>query len=833
MKFIHSVALYGSASLLAVASPAFAQSTGSVDFEKDIVVTARVSDPQLGGVITPLTTKAKAALDQSWITRQTPGQTVNDMINYLPGVNFQNNDPYGSAGGTLTIRGFDATRISETFDGVTLNDDGNYALYASELLDSEVIDSVTVSLGSTDVDSPTSSASGSTVNFRSHEASDDFHAKMSGSAGSDDFFRVFGMIDTGRFGPFGTKAWASASTTQNNSPFNNYGKIKKDEYNAKIYQPLGSNGDFISLAGFYVKLRNNFSGSVPLSNVPLAADSGAGLTGMPSSYSTSYYTYAGCTTTPAVAGHADAANSCGSAYDYRANPTNIGNIRAAARITITPQLVWTIDPSYQITKANGGGTVVASEGTLAGSTGFIGGKYYFGRDLNGDGDTLDSVRLLAPSETMTHRVALTSSLRYDVAPHQSLRLAYAYSHSAIAQTGELNTINANGSPTDVFPADAPLVDASGNVVQKRDTHSVATLNQISGEYRGKFLDNKLSLDIGVRAPFLTRDLTNYCFIRNAGGSVTCAFGAAQAAYATANPTYAAPQARSFSYNAVLPNAGLTYKLPWGSEAFFNYSKGYSAPQTTALYQAFWFPSSDSASQVKPEKTDNFDLGYRYASHTLTAQVDLWYTHFTNRLGTAYNPTDSTSIYSNLGTVNRYGIDGNVAWKPNHYLTAYAFGSWLHSRIEDNVQSSATGFLATAGKFESGVPQSSFGGRLQGNYGPLTIGAEVKRTGPRYVNDQNLPYTSLGNAPVVADGTVVYGAKTPAYTVVDLDVRFALTAVGLNDRSYFQLNATNLFNQFYVGGFSGTTSSTQTYTGTLTNAQIGAPRAVMGTLVFGY
>ena len=125
----------------------------------------------------------------------------------------------------------------------------------------------------------------------------------------------------------------------------------------------------------------------------------------------------------------------------------------------------------------------------------------------------------------------------------------------------------------------------------------------------------------MRAPFLTRDLTNYCFIRNAGGSVTCAFGAAQAAYATANPTYAAPQARSFSYNAVLPNAGLTYKLPWGSEAFFNYSKGYSAPQTTALYQAFWFPSSDSASQVKPEKTDNFDLGYRYASHTLTnAQI---------------------------------------------------------------------------------------------------------------------------------------------------------------------------------------------------------------------
>jgi iron complex outermembrane receptor protein len=81
--------------------------------------------------------------------------------------------------------------------------------------------------------------------------------------------------------------------------------------------------------------------------------------------------------------------------------------------------------------------------------------------------------------------------------------------------------------------------------------------------------------------------------------------------------------------------------------------------------------------------------------------------------------------------------------------------------------------------------------------------------------------------------VAYAAKTPSYTTVDLDARVALGAVGLNDRSYLQVNVTNLFNQYYVGGFSGTFNNQISYTGSYTNAQIGAPRAAIATLVLAY
>ena len=111
---------------IALPTAAFAQSTGTQEFEEKIIVTG-TRQQAVGGVQTPDTSKAKAVLTQEYIARQTPGQTVLDTINAVPGVSFQNNDAYGSSGGTLTIRGFSSDRISLTFDGIPLNDSGNYA----------------------------------------------------------------------------------------------------------------------------------------------------------------------------------------------------------------------------------------------------------------------------------------------------------------------------------------------------------------------------------------------------------------------------------------------------------------------------------------------------------------------------------------------------------------------------------------------------------------------------------------------------------------------------------------------------------------------------------
>ena len=63
-----------------------------------------------------------------------------------------------------------------------------------------------------------------------------------------DFRRIFGMVQTGKFTPWGTKAWFAASRNLYDH-WRGDGKIDKWQVNGKIYQPLGSNGDFISPAG--------------------------------------------------------------------------------------------------------------------------------------------------------------------------------------------------------------------------------------------------------------------------------------------------------------------------------------------------------------------------------------------------------------------------------------------------------------------------------------------------------------------------------------------------------------------------------------------------------
>lgn len=867
-QFLASVAI----AAIILPGSAFAQSTGTIDAENEIIVTASTVDRGVGGVATPDTTKAKAVLTQEFIERQLPGQSINDIINQLPGVSFQNNDAFGSAGGKLSIRGFDNTRISQTFDGVPLNDSGNYALYSSQQLDSELIEQVNVNLGSTDVDSPTAAASGSTVNYRTRKPYEEFGAKLVGSAGEFKFFRIFGSVDTGAFGPFGTRAFVSASASENDNVFNGSGKIKKQQYNARLYQPIGDNGDFISIAGHYNQARNNFFGSVPLRIDPVTGIA----VRFPTTSDGRFYSIAPCQTNQvARPGLADLANSCGSTFDERVNPSNTGNVRLASRFTLTDGLILTVDPSFQYVKANGGGGAVGQEGrrdvnptggasncqttpagpTLSCQTGYIGGTPYFGRDLNGDGDILDTIRVLTPSQTGTRRYGVIASLRYDINDQHTVRIAYSFDRARHRQTGEVGFLQSDGKPIDVFPVNNGLADGGSNILQKRDRLSFATLNQVAGEYRGEFLDDALTVNVGVRAPFFKRDLTNNCATSSAAGFVEC-FGtntAGLAAYQANNPTVTigagasattsplqGPQQRVLKYNKILPNVGLTFDLDENGSIFANYSKGLQVPGTDSLYNSFFFAPTALQARPRAETTDNFDVGVRWRSGNLRAQFSGWYTKYKDRLAQAYDPDLDRSVYRNLGEVTKYGVDGSVSYKPIPELAFYVFGSALKSKIKDNLlitelTNGTQIFAPTAGKRESGSPVYTLGGRVQGALGPVELGIQAKRTGQRFINDTNLPLFTT------AASTQIYPAAAPAYTLVDLDARVSLDFIGLNNKTYFQFNVSNLFDKLYVGGFDGG-NQTPTYnstTGAITGysnpifVQIGSPRTVLGSFVIAF
>lgn len=879
---------------------AFAQSTGSVDFEKDTIVVTGARTQEVGGVQTPDSPKPRAVLTQEIISRSNPGQSILDTINLVPGVSFQNNDAYGSSGGTLTVRGFDSSRVSLTFDGIPLNDTGNYAIFSNQQLDPELIEQVNVNLGTTDVDSPTPSAIGGTINYRTRNPFREPGARLLGSIGEYNYRRVFGVVDSGEFGPWGTRAFIAGSRQLNDNPFNGYGKINKYQLNAKIYQPFGSAGDFISIGGNFNRNRNNFFGSVPLRidttrvvggvTVPRVVgstnDGRFPLTTNEREYSINFP----CTVAVGVAetvsqisasGYVDpdAPNSCGTEFDRRYNPSDTGNIRVNSRYTLTDNLVLTVDPSFQYVKANGGGTATAREfgfdinpaGGAAGTVnrancattansatvdcrfGYFAGNPFVGRDLNGDGDLLDTVTVLAPSQTRTRRFGVIANLRWDLNDDHTFRVNYTFDRGWHRQQGQVGLLQPNGEPVDVFPIDDPLTTGTGFNLQRRNRKSFAILNQVSAEYRGQFIDDRLTINLGVRAPFFKRDLTNYCFNSSASGNVECTTDPAvvRAIQDYGNTAFRLPQRRVFKYDEILPQVGGIFDITRELSVFASYAKGLQVPSTDNLYASFFFPVTTSAAKPDPETSETIEGGLRYRSRKVQAQASIWSTAFQNRLATAFDPELNETVYRNLGDVEKYGVDGSVAVSPIPELTLYTFGSWNKSKIKDNiplaaganctVPVTAANFATirrqcalTAGKREAGAPTYTLGSSIVTQLGPVQLGLTAKKTGERYVYDTNEAVFTGDVDLLNATGGPgqIYRATLPSYWLVNADARFDLGALGQKG-AYIQVNVYNLFDQLYVGGYGGNLSqSVNLNTGVFGNppfVQIGAPRTVSASL----
>lgn len=152
--------------LIAQALPALAQSTATQQIEsiEAVVVTGVQVNPGIMAAIT--VPKERSSINQEFLNTQMAGQTVFESLNNVPGYNFTNNDPYGNSGGDVRLHGFDGARISFTWDGMPLNDSGNYALFTNQVADSEILSLATVNQGTTDVDSPSAAATGGVIAIR-------------------------------------------------------------------------------------------------------------------------------------------------------------------------------------------------------------------------------------------------------------------------------------------------------------------------------------------------------------------------------------------------------------------------------------------------------------------------------------------------------------------------------------------------------------------------------------------------------------------------------------------------------------------------------------------
>lgn len=806
------------ATSLLLTGQAFAQSTGTAVVE-ELIVTGSTGPKNLDGAIVAIDApKSRASITEEFISRQAPGQTILDSINLLPSVNFTNNDAYGSAGGDVTIRGFDSQRVALLQDGVPLNDSGNYAIFPNQQLESDLIERATVNLGTTDVDSPTAAAAGGTINYITKKASREFGVRGELGYGSDDFQRYYGTIESGEIGPFGTRMWVSGLYTRNdlvkphNSPISPSGKIQKKQFNARIDQDFGDIGQ-ASLLFNYNENRNNFINRISLATF---ARQGVTAAGLPD---TSLVAATSCARPTPAAGSAQVDNAgaftCPTGYyNFNINPSNTGNIRGLSQWKLGDQITLTVDPSFQYVLANGGGVQVFAENDaqLRGNTASA------GVDLNGDGDILDRVYLYRPNTTNTRRYGVTSSLIWKFADNQSVRVAYTYDRAKHRQTGDVGYVNQDGSVENVFggkDGQGRLVALpDGTNLRRRDRLSIALLNQVSAEYRARFFDDKLLVNVGVRAPFFKRDLNNYCYQQNTFNAYcTTQIGTPvpgtndgtgkplvtfPVATLNSNAALRYGQPRSFKrkYDDVLPNVGVSYDVTENLQVYGSYAETISVPRTDDLYDQILVDPG-------PETSKSFDLGVRYQSGGFLAAAAIYNTDFKNRIERVLDEPSGVAFSQNVGDVQNRGFDAQIGFKPIDSLSFYASYSYIDSEIQQDIKNAVAGILPTKGKSVYEIPKHQGGARVQYDATDwLSLGAQAKWVGSRWTN-------------------LVNTEKFRGYDLVDFDARVKLSPIGL-DKTYLQFNIRNAFDKRYLGDI------TPNLTGTAL-AQPGYRRTFIATL----
>ena len=812
------------AKLVFTTGGALAQSSGSFQLEELIVSSRPINDTLIGLMRSEQLAKSRSSVGAEFIETQQAGQSIAQSINLLPGVNFTNNDPYGSSGGNLRLRSFDGNRISVTFDGMPLNDTGNYAIYTNQLLDPEIIARTTVNQGTTDVDSPTASATGGTIGIQSISPSDTMKFTLSPSIGTNNYKRIFAMIEPGTIGPWDTKSFLAMSY-QKYDKFKGPGTLEKIQLNGKVLQEFGKK-DFISLGFHYNRNRNNAYRSVTRDDL---AQFG---------FKFDYFATCGFDApTASVRDNDNAGNandttstaSCTNLFTQRINPSNTGNIRLQSSFGLTDTLRLNVDPSLNYTLATGGtGSAVFDENTgrLRGS-GTIA-TQAAGVDLNGDGDLLDAVRLWGPSVTNTHRYGVTASLLWQALDNDIFRVAYTLDRGNHRQTGDYARLQDGGSPISYFPGrDGRLAvkSADGVNLRFRDRKSVAELQQVAVSYDGKFLDDMLSVSAGLRAPFFTRELNQYCYTA-VPNTAYCTTQTPSAVGADRFVTFPAPLANTGSsittrylppfagtkkYDKLLPNVGLALR-PFGEEhmLYISFAQGLSAPRTDNLYTAV--PIG-----VQPETTDAYDIGYRYQTQDVMLSTTVWKSDFKNRIVTSYDPDTLTSIDRNVGPVHIWGVEGEAGVKPLEGLSLYGSAAYNHSKVLNDivfgVVAGVQQIARTAGKKLVETPDWTFSLRAEYEIGMFQFGLQGKYTGDRYATDVN-------------------DEKAADYTIFDANARYSFADIGM-ENAYAQFNVTNLLGKHYLGSISTRVTNVTGAPGFsgLPTYNIASPRTIQGSLHF--
>lgn len=749
-----------SLAMLAMAGAAMAQQSSEVG---KITVTGEGDKLGTGLMIDDDTPKAKSTVTKAQIDKSRSSSNPYQLLTLSPGVNANSQDATGLFGGNLRVRGFNSDQMGFTINGAPVNDSGSFSVFPQEYSDSENLCEIFITQGATDNEAPHVGASGGNVGLSTCDPKDTAGGKFSVSGGQLDFQRIFVRGDTGKIGNF--KAFLSASKALV-SKWKGLGKADRDHIDAAVDYKLGD----VRMAATILwnkAVTNNFR-TLSLADLQTYG------------YTADFATTPPKHVTP-VNGTAqsDAATSAASPayFGYSLNPFENYLITSKLNYQINPALRLDVEPYFWYGYGTGGTQQNRlSEGL--GSNRLHGGV----GDLNGDGDTLDTVNIYRGSVTKTYRPGVTTKLSYTLDNHRLLAGVW-YERARHRQTAPGTFVDNNGNIADLWlrNTDALIRYADGSLYQNRDVLTISTGKSAFIQDSIDLLDSKLQVIPALSYRSINRNFTNY---PSAGGNAVN--GGSTAASYTIDRTY----------SETLPSLGLSYQLNPETQLFSSLSKNFKAPGNfeyfglaTGVTVTNGVGSNTGLSPliVNQETSVNLDFGARYKNSLIKASVTAFYVKFKDRIASAFDPVNGGSRDYNVGDSTIKGLEVEIGTVPYKGFSAYASGSLTKSTIDNNMPSGATTFYPTAGIQFPDTPKGMAALSLQYVSGPFLANLSGKYTGPRNI-------------------TLVGDQKLGGYLSIDLNTAYQFQDAGPFKKPTLRLNVSNLGDHRYLLANSGSGSS---------------------------
>jgi iron complex outermembrane receptor protein len=762
--------------------PVFAQSAPAVTEVGKITVTGEGDRLGAGLMIEEDSPKAKSTVTRAQLEKQRATSNPFQALNLNPGVNAYSYDATGLFGGGLRVRGFNADQMGFTIDGAPVNDSGNFAVYPQEYTDTENLCEVFVTQGATDNEAPHVGASGGNVGLVSCAPQDKQRVRLAQTVGMNKLSRTFVRFDTGLIGDF--KAYISYSKSTADK-WRGEGQADRDHVDVKGEGKVGPARLSASLL-YNRAINNNFR--------TLTLDQANSL-----DYYTDFSTTVPRHLTP-VNGTAQNEASIASStayYGYSLNPFENALASFKANVDLGSSTRLDVEPYYWYGHGTGGTQQTSLSEALSASSqgGGVG-------DLNGDGDTLDTIMIYRGSVTQTFRPGVTIKLTQVIDNHKLMGGIW-YERARHIQTQPGTLVDNAGNIRDLWldDSDQLIKLANGRTYQGRDWRTISTGRSLFLQDTIDLLNAKLQLTPAISRREIKRDFTN-----------------------TANNGVPLTYTNQQTWAETLPSLGGRYQFTDQVSAFANYTRNMRVPSNFSMAgtasNLIWVNGVASGTVttfnqfMKAETSNNIELGTRYRGSDVNASATLYHVKFKDRIASAYNPATSTRTDYNVGDSTTKGVEFELGTVPVQGFSAYSSLSYTKSTIDQDLRTAVSTYAATSGMQFPDTPQWLGALSLQYAQDAFMVNLAAKYTGMRY--------TTLTN-----------DQSVPNYTLWDLNMAYRLpSGWGIKDPT-LRVNVSNLLNKKYLLANSGSGSSfTTNATGTgasQPSLYLGSPRFVSASL----